>query len=277
MLFIKLLKEAGEKNRAVGAFNFFNYATAKAVCMAAYKMNTPVIAQISVPNLKNMGMINAVDCIKTFRKIYPVEICLHLDHCKDMELAKACIDAGFDSVMIDASSYDLEENIRITKEVVDYAHARGAMVEGEIGHIGGVEDDISVDEGNYAKYEEVLEYVQKTCVDAVAPAIGTAHGIYVGKPILKFEIVKEVSAIKEIQVVIHGGSGLTDEDFQRLIRDGGTKINISTLIKDEYKNSIKDFISLNLPFKTPTDIDNYVEERLVEKISHQIDIFNNKC
>src|SRR5690606_31282371 len=171
-------------------------------------------------------------------------IALHLDHGSSFEVAMACIRAGFSSVMFDGSHYPLEENIRLTKEIVKAAHAMGVSVEGELGTIGGVEDDISVDEADasLAKPEEAIRFYEETGVDALAIAVGTAHGMYKGEPNIRFDIIDEVAKAIPVPIVLHGGSGVKDEAIKEAIAKGVGKINVNTENQIACTDTIRDIL-----------------------------------
>jgi ketose-bisphosphate aldolase len=181
--------------------------------------------------------------VRGLAKVSTVPVALHLDHCKDVRFVKQCIDAGWSSVMVDGSSESFENNVAMTKEVVEYAHTRNVTVEGELGAIVGVEDDIFVKEGeaHLANPEQAIVFVQRTGVDVFAPAIGTAHGIYKGEPKIAFDRLERISEDCQIPIAIHGGTGLSDEVFARCITLGGVKINVSTQIKHTFRDSLEGY------------------------------------
>ena len=185
----KLLREARQNGYAVGAFNIFNHVSADAAIHAAEEIGSPVILQTSTSTVKRYGPKKLADMLLPLAAGASVPVVVHLDHCTDPALAKACMEAGWDSIMIDASHYPLAENIRITSDVVRAAHPMGIDVEGELGTIEGVEDEISNVRGSHADFSESLVYLEKTGIDAFAPAIGTAHGVYKGEPRIDFDLV----------------------------------------------------------------------------------------
>jgi len=168
---------------------------------------------------------------------------LHLDHCPDVGMIKTCLEAGWNSVLFDASNLSYEENLRQTKDVVKMARAYGAAVEGELEAVRGVEDGVgSDDQGAIVALVKCVEFLEQTHVDSFAPAIGTAHGLYKAKPKINFQRVREIVAAHPVPIVLHGGTGLTDETFQELIAAGCAKVNISTMLKitlcDGYRNHL---------------------------------------
>ena len=206
-------------------------------------MNLPVILGVSEGAIKYMGGCNTVvGMVKGLIKDLNIQIpvCLHVDHGQSFELCKKAIDAGFTSVMIDASKYPLDENFRITKEVVDYAHEKNVTVEAEVGHIGGTEDNITSNANN-ATLEDCLE-ISKTGIDSLAPALGSVHGLYKGKPNLDFKTMKEINDNLEIPLVLHGGTGIPDDDIKKAIECGISKININTELQIAWHNDVVKFV-----------------------------------
>lgn len=241
--FLEELQQAKAESYAVGAFNIFNYLSASAVVQAAAELDVPVILQTSVVTVKEFGPAELGAMLRLIAEEAPVNVLIHLDHCQDIELAKACVDAGWDSVMYDGSRLSLEENIAGCREVVKYAHSKGVDVEGEFGRIVGVEDavKVSAEDASLAGLEDSIYFVRESGIDAYAPAIGTAHGVYIGTPTINFNLVAELKTAVEAPVVIHGGTGLSEETFRRLIRSGGAKVNVSTAIKHAYLDTCRDY------------------------------------
>lgn len=271
-LYIGELQKAAREGYAVGAFNILNYITARAAIAAAEEAGTAIILQTSVKTVKKIGAPELGRMLRMLADAAGVNVFFHLDHCSSVELAKQCIDLGWDSVMIDNSKLPLEENIRITNEIMAYAHARSVAVEGELGVIAGVEDDISADEGSQANLKDSLTYICETNVDVFAPSIGTAHGIYKKTPKVNADLIGELKSSVYCPLVIHGGSGLSEETFQTLIRKGASKINISTAIKESYLGSIQEFFK-NAPQPESLDLDAYVFENVKATIKKHIAIF----
>ncbi|MCL2694734.1 MAG: class II fructose-bisphosphate aldolase [Clostridiales bacterium] len=232
-LFCRILADAQKSSSAVAAINILNHLTVCAVVKAAEQAGRPVILQPSVGTVRRYGVEALYHMINVSKRNARVPVALHLDHCMDIALAKACIRTGWDSVMVDFSALPFEENVARTREVVLYAHRYGVAVEGEIGIIAGVEDGIVQDAACPASFVETVAYVEQTGIDAVAPAIGTAHGLYTGIPKLNFTLVRELGR-RYVPVVVHGGTGLPKEGFLKLIQCGAAKINISTALKQVY-------------------------------------------
>lgn len=271
----KLLVNAKKGNYAVGAFNIFNYTSAKAAVMAAEEMNSPIILQTSVSTVKAVGTIELIRMLSFIKKDATVPVVIHLDHCTDINLAKECVDAGWDSIMIDASAKPINENIKITLEVKQYAEKHNVCVEGELGIIQGVEDNISANIGKLANYDESIQYINSTGIDAFAPAIGTAHGVYKTKAVLNFDLVKRLSETTECPVVIHGGTGLSESEFHHLIKNGGAKVNISTAIKWAYFDGYKEYVELNPGEPNPLKLDEYIRTYIKEVVKKHLTIFNS--
>jgi fructose-bisphosphate aldolase class II len=230
----EILSHARTNGFAIGAFNIFDYLTTKAAIDAANETNTPILLQTSVGTVKKFSPQALFDMVNLLRKTSGQPILIHLDHCTDPILAKTCIDTGWDSVMIDISQKSLDENIAVTSDVKKYAKKRGVCVEGELGIIRGVEEEISSNCEKLATYEDSLKFLEETGIDAFAPAIGTAHGLYKKEVNLNFDMVKKLADTTSVPVVVHGGTGLSGDQFTRLIKCGASKINVSTALKYAY-------------------------------------------
>lgn len=272
-LFCMVLRDAQKTKTAVAAINILNDLTARAVVKAAEKAFRPVILQPSCGTVRRYGVEAFARLAESVRKTAAVPAVLHLDHCTDDTLARQCVRAGWDSVMMDYSALPLEENIMRTRRMADYAHLYGVAVEGEIGVIQGVEEDIVHQEAALASYEETMDFIEKTGIDAVAPAIGTAHGVYTSHPKLNFELVERLNC-QPVPVVIHGGTGLAIEDFERLIACGAAKINISTALKQAYLGSARN--ALLQDKITPLGFDDAVETGCSARMEAFIRLFANE-
>lgn len=223
-----VLKEAERKNCAVGAFEFWSLDSARAVAEAAKEMGVPVILQAGPLECAYAGIRNLAWIAKQAVCETGVDAVLHLDHGDSVELARQAIDAGFTSVMIDSSLLPLEENIAVTREVVELAHRNGVDVEGEIGILGGNETGKEIGESGLTDPEEARQYVERTGVDAVAVAIGTAHGVYVREPKLRIDLLEEIARNVKVPIVLHGGSGVPEDQIRESVRHGVRKVNICT-------------------------------------------------
>ena len=228
-----MLVAAKEGGYAVGAFNILDFNSTKAVIEAAEDLNAPIIIQTSAKTVIFWGSSAIMSWIRELVKSSSVPIALHLDHCKDLSLIVECIEAGWSSVMIDASSRPFEENLDLSKQVVQMAHPKDITVEAELGAIVGVEDDIHVKEqdAHLADPEQAIRFCSEVKPDCFAPAIGTAHGVYKGEPKIAYDLLEEVAAKTAIPIALHGGTGLADEVFKKCISLGCAKVNISTQLK----------------------------------------------
>ena len=222
----EMFKKAYANHYAVGAFNINNMEIIQAVTEAAAEEKSPVILQVSAGARKYAKPAYLLALAKAACEDSGIDFALHLDHGDSFEICKACIDQGFSSVMIDGSKYSFEENIELTKKVVDYAHSRGIVVEGELGKLAGIEDDVNVsaEDAMYTNPDEVEEFVSKTGVDSLAIAIGTSHGAFKfkGEPKLRFDILEEISRrLPEFPIVLHGASSVNQEYVKVINENGG--------------------------------------------------------
>ena len=232
-----MLSKAAAEDYAVGAFNILDYNSAKAVVQAAQEANAPVIIQTSAKTVIFWGAAAIMSWVRQLvgssspSKSGP--IALHLDHCKDLGLIKECIESGWTSVMIDASSKPFEENLALSRQVVQMARPKDITVEAEIGAIVGVEDDIHVkeQEAHLADPEQAVRFCREVKPDCFAPAIGTAHGVYKGKPKIAYGLLEEIATKTAVPIALHGGTGLSDDVFKKCISLGCAKVNISTQLK----------------------------------------------
>jgi len=224
----EMFKKAYEGGYAIGAFNVNNMEIIQGITEAAKEENAPLILQVSSGARKYANHTYLTKLVEAAVQETGLPICLHLDHGDSFELCKSCIDGGFTSVMIDGSHLPFEENIKLTKQVVEYAHSKGVVVEGELGRLAGVEDDINVSEedASYTRPDEVEEFVQRTGVDSLAIAIGTSHGAYKfkpgQKPQLRFDILEEIGRrLPNFPIVLHGASSVMPEYVEMINSNGG--------------------------------------------------------
>lgn len=224
------LRQKQQNKSALLATNFYNYETLRGIMEAAKKTEQPLILQLTKSSIDYMGLPVAVSMAKSALAFYNIEGWLHLDHSASYELAEACLTAGFDSVMIDASEKSFEENIAITKKVVQLAAKYNANVEAELGYIAKLGQ--SSETVGFTDPEEARFFVEQTGVDALAVAIGTAHGFYKQEPKLDIERLKQIYAITDVALVLHGGSGIPASSLQMAIDNGICKINLATEIKN---------------------------------------------
>lgn len=272
-LFCTVLRDAQRTKTAVAAINVLNDLTARAVVKAAEKAFRPVILQPSTGTVRRYGVEAFARLVENVRAAATVPVVLHLDHCTVDTLARECVRAGWNSVMMDYSALSYEENVARTRRMADYAHIYGVAVEGEIGVIQGVEENVSHDTASLASYEETVNYLETTGIDAVAPAIGTAHGVYAKHPELNFTLVERLRS-QCVPIVIHGGTGLPTQDFERLIACGAAKINISTALKQAYLGAARS--ALKQDGITPLGFDEAVEISCCARMEAFIRLFANE-
>ena len=276
--FKEMLGKAKQEHYAVPHFNINNLEWAKYILEQCQAMNIPVILGVSEGAAKYMGGFNAITgMVKGLLKDLNITIpvCLHVDHGTSFETCKNTIDAGFTSVMIDASKHELEENIRITKDVVDYAHERGASVEAEVGHIGGTEDNITSSATN-ATLEDCLTLYNNTGIDSLAPALGSVHGFYKGEPNLDFETMDIINKAIPIPLVLHGGSGIPEDKIKKAIACGISKINVNTELQFTWSNAVREFVKNDTEAIDPRKVIGSGEKPMKKRIEEIVTLFGTK-
>ncbi|MFB7138304.1 MULTISPECIES: class II fructose-bisphosphate aldolase [unclassified Bacillus (in: firmicutes)] len=241
----EMLNKAKEGKYAVGQYNINNLEWTFAILTAAEREQSPVILGVSEGAAKYMGGFNTV--VKMVEGLLidlkvTVPVAIHLDHGSSYEACKAAIDAGFTSVMIDASHDPFEQNVETTKKVVDYAHSHGVSVEAELGTVGGQEDHV-VGDIIYADPAECKELVERTGIDCLAPALGSVHGPYKGEPKLGFDEMEQVGKETNVPLVLHGGTGIPTEQIQKAIARGTAKINVNTENQIAFNKAVRDFVA----------------------------------
>lgn len=239
-----MLKTAQAGRYGVAAFNMIDYNSARSIVEGAAELDAPIIVQVSVKTVKHWGYRPIATWVRMLAEGVDVPVALHLDHCSDIEVIKRCIDAGWTAVMFDGSSLPFAENVAKSRQVYDLTQAAGVGLEAEIGAIGGVEDDkfVAEDAAILANYDECIEFVRTMPELAVfAPAIGTAHGFYKGTPKIAYDLLDRIVARVDIPIALHGGTGLSEEQFHRCIAAGCAKVNISTMHKHRF---IEGFVKL---------------------------------
>ena len=276
--FNEMLQKAKKEHYAVPHFNINNLEWTKYILEECQELNVPVILGVSEGAAKYMGgfetIANMVKGLLNDLNI-TIPVCLHVDHGQSFETCKKAIDAGFTSVMIDASKKELEENIRITKEVVDYAHQKGVSVEAEVGHIGGTEDNITSEETN-ATLEECLSITNNTGIDALAPALGSVHGFYKGEPNLDFDRMKLINETLSIPLVLHGGSGIPDDKIEKAIACGTSKINVNTELQVAWTSAVRSFLKEDDKQYDPRKVIGSGEKAMKNKIREKVQLFKTK-
>lgn len=276
------LREVTEKakrmNFTVGAFNTHNLEMLPAILDAAKECGTPIVIQTSVRTAKYVGYKNFVAVVKAYANDNMVDVVLHLDHAKDFEDIKEALDSGYSSVMFDGSSLPFKENILKTRAVVDYAHKLGASLEGELGTIGGTEEGIHVAENDkvYTNPEDAVRFVAETGVDALAVGIGTNHGQFKSKTDVKIDLLKEIHRLVDVPLVIHGGTGVKEEDYPQLINNGIRKFNVGTELLVRWTSQAKEDLSQTAVNKSLRYNMIPANEAVKDIVKHKLLLFMNK-
>ena len=242
-----ILEDAYRNHYAIGAFAAHNLEILKAVIDAAESMQTPVIIQTTPGTIRYVGVEYMSAMVKTAAERSAIPVALHLDHGDSLDTVVKCLRAGYSSIMIDGSSLPFDENISLVKQVTNISHSAAVPVEAELGTIGGVEDDLEVEESKAGLTDPVAaeQFVNQTGIDTFAPAFGTAHGIYKKKPNLRFDLLKEISERVQIPLVMHGASGVSDESVKTAIEIGASKVNFSTELKELFVIELRKFLNEN--------------------------------
>ena len=272
----EVIKRAGKEGFALGAFNVFNHLTAKAVVAAAEELNLPVILEMSASVAKKLGSLHAINLLNQVKEEAKVPVIIHLDHCTDLDFALECVDNNWKSIMFDGSNLTLEENIKQCKKLVEYAKGRDIHIEGEVGVIQGMEDGVFSEASKLADFDETAYFIRETGVDTIAPAIGTAHGLYKGVPHINYELIKRITDELNTPVVIHGGTGLEKEAYKKLVECGAVKINVSTAIKYGYMNGMKEAIDAEGAIEAPLKADDVIFESVKKVAKEHISLFSAK-
>ena len=269
-----MLKHAREQGYAVGAFNMVDYTSARAVVRAAEGLAAPVIVQTSVKTVVHWGYSAIVSWLREIGGESPVPVALHLDHCRDVDIAKKCIEAGWTSVMFDGSKEPFEKNLASTKEVAEAASSAGVSLEAELGKIVGVEEDIAVgtDDASLADPDEAAAFCSEVDLAAFAPAIGTAHGVYKGTPRIAYDLIQTIAEQTSVPLALHGGTGLADDVFKRCISLGCAKVNISTQIKHAFIDSFVEYYNAYHEYE-PLKPLNAQYERIKKEVGENITLF----
>ena len=240
----ELFRAARQGGYAVGAFNVNNMEIIQAIIEAAEEENSPVFLQASQGGIKYAGIEYIAGLAKTAAESVKVPVALNLDHGTSFTQVVQCVRHGFTAVMIDGSQHPYEENIALTQKVVEVAHPCGVSVEAELGKIGGVEDDISVEaaDATFTDPQEAAEFAERTKVDALAIAIGTAHGVYKGEPKLDFDRLAKIREATDVPLVLHGASGIGDEAIRKAVSLGICKINIDTELRQAFTKAVQEVV-----------------------------------
>lgn len=269
----KALEKAKKEKFAIPSTNFIDNNSARVYVKTAEEKNLPLILSYAQSHLDILKLEEAATCGKYLAENSKAPVILHLDHGQDKETVYKAIELGFSSVMIDASEKTFEENISITKEIVDYAHKYNITVEAELGHVGSNDRSEAsvITDSIYTKAKDVKEFVEKTAVDSLAISIGTAHGLYKGEPKINFKRLKEIDQLVEIPLVLHGGSSSGDENLNKCARNGISKINIYTDFVTAAYNTIKEE-----SFKNYIEMKNAADKAMKEVLIHYYEVFETK-
>jgi len=241
----KILYDAQKGGYAVGAFNVENMEMVIAAAEAANELGAPILLQTTSSTVRYASLKQFYANARAIAEQVSVPVAIHLDHGDSFELAMQALREGYTSIMIDGSHYDFEKNIDITKRVVDAAKPSRIPVEAELGKVGGKEDDLDVKDAGYTDPQEAKEFVERTGITSLAVAIGTAHGFYAGTPKLDVERLKAIRKLVDIPLVLHGASGLSDEDVIECIKEGICKVNFATELRVAFSDGVKSVIKEN--------------------------------
>lgn len=269
-----MLLKAKKNNTAVFHFNINNLEWTKYILWKCNKLKTDVILGVSESAIAYMGGEDVVYALvmALIKDLHiTIDVCLHLDHGKSFESCKRCIDSGWPSVMIDASKYSYEENVALTKKVVDYAHERNVTVEAEIGHVGSIVNN-ACDDILLPSVSECYQFVHDTNIDSLAPSIGTVHGIYKGKLNISFSLIQELSQKLDIPLVMHGGSGLNDLTLKKAVKCGINKININSDIQYAWYKDVRNFIKNNDSVYDPRKVISSGKDAIYHVVEQKINI-----
>ena len=270
----EMLLKAQREGYAVPAFNIHNLETVQVVVDTAMEMKSPVILAGTPSTIDYAGGEYIKAIAEVAANKYNIQIAIHLDHFEEIDEIKKYIDNGFKSCMIDASKEKYEKNIEIVKEVVEYAHRYDTTVEAELGKLGGQEDDLVVDEKDamYTNPDDAVDFVNKTGVDSLAVAIGTAHGLYKGEPKLDFERLKEIRSKVSVPLVLHGASNVPDELVKEAISLGICKVNVATDLKIPFSDAVKEFFKENPDANDPRKYMTPGKKAMKEIVKHKIEV-----
>lgn len=273
----KMLEDAKVNKYAVPHFNINNLEWTRYILEECNRLKSPVILGVSEGAIRYMGGYKVVaNLVKNLDEELNIQIpvAIHLDHGSSVESCKKAVDAGFTSVMIDASKYSLEENVDMTKQVVEYARIKNITIEAEIGHIGGSEDNMS-SEIAYAKVDDALKLYNETKIDFLAPALGSVHGLYKGEPCLDFDKMKEISEKTNIPLVLHGGTGIDDEKLKKAIASGICKVNINTELQIAWTKAVRKFLSEDTKAYDPRTVIKSGEQSMKQAIEHKVNVLGS--
>lgn len=273
----EMLAKAREGSYAVGQFNMTNLEFTQAIVEAANEEQSPLILGIGEIALRYMGMNYTMGLVKAAVNHSTIPIALHLDHGSNFNVVMQCIQAGFSSVMIDGSHHPLADNIAITKKTVEASHAVGVSVEGELGRIGGVEENLTVEESEaqLTDPDEAIGFIRETGVDALAMAVGTAHGLYKSEPNVRIDNIRKVAEATALPLVLHGGSGIPDNTVRNSIQAGICKINVSTEMMAAFSDQVRLLMETERDIIDPRKFLRPAREAMKEVVRTKIRLFGS--
>lgn len=266
----EMLNFAKQGKYAVGAFNAENMEMVQAIVKAAEELNAPVIIQTTPTTVKYASALLFANNVAAVAKGSKVPIAIHLDHGESYDMAVEAMIAGYTSVMIDGSKFELIKNIEVTKKVVDLAKKFGIPVEAELGKLSGKEDNIESVDSAYTDPSEAVEFIEKSGIDSLAIAIGTAHGIYKGEPKLDVDRLIEIKKIVNIPLVLHGASGLSEKQITDCVKAGICKVNFATELRIAFTDGVKEYISANPSVFDPKKYLALGREKVVEIVKSRM-------
>jgi tagatose 1,6-diphosphate aldolase GatY/KbaY len=266
----EMLGKAYKQNYAVCAFNAENLEMAQAIVWGAQEMNAPVIIQTTPSTVKYASCDYFYAIVHTAAKNATVPVALHLDHGNSFELVCRAVRDGYSSVMIDGSHFSFEDNILLTKKVVEVVRAVSIPVEADWGKIGGKEDDLEAESDGYTVPSDAVEFIKRTNIDSLAVAIGTAHGIYLKTPVLDLERLSQIKAVVDIPVVLHGATGLSDDTIKQCVNRGINKINFATELRIVYTTAVREKLNSDADIIDVKIYSDYARKRVMELVKEKI-------
>ncbi len=264
------LLDAQKGGYALGAFNVENMEMAQAIIGAAEELRAPVILQTTPSTIKYAGADLYYANVKALAEKADIPVILHLDHGDSFALCVRALRAGYSSIMIDGSKLPLEQNIALTHKVVEMCGAAGVPVEGEIGRVGGKEDDLVCEDAGYTIPTEAVRFEKETGLSSMAVGVGTAHGVYKTTPVLNTELISELKGLLTVPMVLHGASGLSDEAIQECVRRGMCKVNFATELRIAYSNGVKETLKEKPDVFDPKAYGKVARERVKDLVKNRI-------
>ncbi len=273
----EIMGPAFQQRYGVAAFNAVDGITIEGLIRAAEESRSPLIIQISVSTVKFWGAEVVKNMFTSMAKRVAVPVTLHLDHCPDPKIAQTCLELGWNSVLFDGSGLSYEENFQTTREIVTLAQQYGANVEGELVAVGGVEDGVGSDaEGALVPLDQEVKFIRETGIYCYAPPIGTAHGFYKAEPTIRYDRIQQLVEAINVPMVLHGGSGLGDEVFKRLISLGAAKVNISTDLKKTFADGFRTYLEARPTEYNPLKLIGAVRADVVKMAQAYFKIFGSE-